>query len=562
MDSTAPPLRTALFAVAALAYLAGTALAAWAVIAACDGRLISWLDDAYIHMAMARNLLEHGVYGVTPHGFTTSSSSPAWVILLSVGYALLGVSEWLPFAVNAVATLVLLFCAASILTRPADTIAGGELGPRWRMIDAPWPAACAVVGMVALVATVAPITLTLAAMEHVAHAALMLYATDILARRLCGEEAEEMPTGASVHLPLLLLPLVRYESLWLPVIAAALAIGRRQWFAAIAMPAAASVGVVAVGAWSCDAGWWFLPVSILAKTSLVPGAAADGGALYVAKFLLWYPFKRLLLNAPILLAIMAMSATTLAVAVARDRDNARTAWFLALAMFVGGAWTHATFRQFGWGGRYEGYLLAMGCVFLPAALARLRPDVRAFRSRPALMAGLPLLALLTGLVVHRTVVMHRGPGAAAATVWQRDFWPADFVAQHFGGGSVMAMNIGALSWISSPRLTDVLALGDREVAGLLAAGRLDNAALIDLARRRGVTVAILFDADYRRWVGAPPPFVRVATGRPQAAPENAFAFYATTPERAAELARALQTYVGERTTRVTLTVEPAWSTRR
>jgi len=72
-----------------------------------DGHLVYALDDAYIHMAMAKNLATHGVWGVTPNGFTSSSSSPLWVLLLAVSYRLLGVTHLVPLLLNAIFAITL-----------------------------------------------------------------------------------------------------------------------------------------------------------------------------------------------------------------------------------------------------------------------------------------------------------------------------------------------------------------------------------------------------------------------------------------------------------------------
>src|SRR5690242_17300955 len=64
------------------------------------GQFAYALDDAYIHMAMARNVVQHGVWGITRHGFTSSSSSPLWTLLLSAVGAVAGIHDLTPLLLN------------------------------------------------------------------------------------------------------------------------------------------------------------------------------------------------------------------------------------------------------------------------------------------------------------------------------------------------------------------------------------------------------------------------------------------------------------------------------
>ena len=88
----------------AILLVAVSVLVAWSL-RRSGGQLVYALDDAYIHMAMARNLAEHGVFGVTRYGYhrlLIFLAFPYWAGLLVAQWSTLIVaSAFLPLLLPA-----------------------------------------------------------------------------------------------------------------------------------------------------------------------------------------------------------------------------------------------------------------------------------------------------------------------------------------------------------------------------------------------------------------------------------------------------------------------------
>src|SRR5262245_53231634 len=113
---SAQPARWPL-AVSAGVFGAGVTFTVWTAIQQADGSLVYSLDDAYIHMAMAKNLALHGVWGCTPFHFSSSSSSLLWTTILALTYFVTGVREVTPLVLNTLLALLTLAIADRYLAR-------------------------------------------------------------------------------------------------------------------------------------------------------------------------------------------------------------------------------------------------------------------------------------------------------------------------------------------------------------------------------------------------------------------------------------------------------------
>ncbi|MCZ7546473.1 MAG: hypothetical protein M5R40_24405 [Anaerolineae bacterium] len=134
-----------------------------------QGHLVYALDDAYIHMAIAKNLSQHGVWGVTRYAFSSSSSSILWTLSLAVVYALFGVNEVAPLIFNVIAAVLIAALVNRVLSRE---------GRNATYVVVAWLA-------VMFLTPVAP--LVLAGMEHVAQILIDIAFVYVAARALADD---------------------------------------------------------------------------------------------------------------------------------------------------------------------------------------------------------------------------------------------------------------------------------------------------------------------------------------------------------------------------------------
>ncbi len=455
-----------------------------ACLARNDGRFVYCVDDAYIHLALAKNLALHGVYGVRPDEFAGASSSLAWPWMLALVGRLFGSAELAPLVFGLVAAVALAWLVFAVVR---------EASPRAS-------ARGAVAASLAVLFLVPVVPVVFVGMEHVPHALAML----ALARAGAHEATRIAPRGSLRDAPSLraagILALfafaassLRYETWFLAGPLVLLLAARRRVVGALAVVLGAATPDVAYALFARAHGAPMLPLSVLLKRT------------HVESWKLPYLAYQHLLENPHALVVLVLVALAWSVRFARARyasDALQALLALAFVTFL----AHVTLAQLGWFFRYEAYAMTLALTaFAAAALEQRAEAVRAARALllPLLIGTLPLTA--------RALGGHRAVPLASGNIADQQITVARFFAEECRGDHVAVNDIGAVSYEGDVRALDLMGLGSPRVAaarGYHIDQGLPEGALADIAASEGVSVAAVYD-DW--FAGAlPPTWVPVA----------------------------------------------------
>lgn len=442
------------------------------IVTANDANFIYPVDDTYIHMAIAKNIVQHRVWGVTSHEFSSSSSSILWPILLSGAYLVPGVHDTAPLVLNLLAGIGLLcvlhaFFLAVRLPLVLDSV------------------------LLLLLIVVAPLpNVIFVGMEHtlqcLCFTALVCYGTLLL----CRQERSGKERLALSGLCCLAVS-VRYEGLLITVVVCLLFLLKRDRLSAVFAIAGAALPVVSYGFISVAYGSWFWPNSVLIK-----GREVQGGIPLLSLFrkLFVYVWGARLQRLEHVYVPIALSIAGTAAIVLRERslDNVAVLITTIAAVVTLG---HLTFSNIGFF-RYDVYLATIAIAALGAVIGHLWEEAACI-SPPwhvtTAACGFLIVALAPAIWYGRTQAGLLVP--ASQDIYAQQYHTGLFAARYYAGEPLAINDIGAVCYLADPRLFDIYGLGSRSVAAAKLARSYTAARFSELADQSRARIAMIYRGD-------------------------------------------------------------------
>ena len=431
-----------------------------------DGKLFYALDDPYIHLAVAEQILAGG-YGVNAGELASPSSSILYPFLL-VPLEALGLGQQGP---------ILLGLAA------AGATAWLASGTVWHFVERPRSAGSTVLLYLLLpliLLSVNLYALPLLGMEHSLH---VLAVVAVMCGLLRLEKGKRVPLLLTAGV--ILGPLLRFESYALSLAVVLVLPFWGKWRTAL-LYLFFIVAPLGIYAYSMSRlGLPLLPSSVMTKSgvsaSLVSGTLADDLKVRLVQWM------KTMERAEARVMVFAAAMCILALAF-QERVTRRAYTVAFVAVSALGA--HVLVGDYGWWSRYEVYAVAIALV----ALAALWGPVLRGATLNTVFLTLGLATILGNMSIRYAYTTARTP-MAAQNIYLQQHQMHRFATEFFPY-PVAVNDLGQTSYHNPNYVLDLWGLGSEEARARRARG-LKREDVRELAEARDVAYAMV----YRAWLG-------------------------------------------------------------
>jgi hypothetical protein len=443
------------------------------------------LDDPFIHMQLARNLAQHGTWGINPSEFASASSSVLYTLLLTLLFKIFPVNILIPFVINVIAAIVLL-----------------TVIHRWLLRQQAGMVARTVILLLVVVFAPLPI-LIISGMEHILQCIFsFLFITSFagwMEQKPAAGSGKEWRLPWRIFVYAMLLTGIRYEGLFLVMSAGLILLFNRKVMAAIGLGLAASLLIVIFGIYSVGKGSYFLPNSVLMKSDSIRPSLS--GIVEFIKNTLIYKWSLVSaqMTAPGAPGVSLTASQRLLVLLPltflffMEPLRQKRSWFYFLILVTGCTLVHLSLAATGWFYRYEAYLVVCSVVILSMIY---------YRWGAAYLKGKPGIAMaMTGLLafmvffpfVLRSAAAYSKARQACVNIYDQQYQMGQFLRKYYKGDTVAANDIGAISFYGDLNVVDLWGLGNIEVARSRKGLYWTPVFLDSLVRARKVKLAIVYE---------------------------------------------------------------------
>lgn len=490
------------------------------------GKFIYTLDDAYIHLACAKNLVISNVWGVTQYELSPATSSPVWTMLLSILFSAFGVNDLIPLIVNFLLASILLYVIFSLLKQY-------HVSDFFNVI----------VLITVIVLTPLPFFI-FSGMEHILHAILTILFLKYSAQSLCQSDIKNKFGKSDKYLLLTsgFLILVRYESIILLFIIVALFLIKKKYSTGIIQLVTGLALPCLFGIYLILKDGYFLPNPVMLKGNFF-NSINDLSSAPVIENTFWYLelSKKILIFFLITLVLFYIQI-----------KSANNFWskiplmlfVLMIMIFIQKiGFLPAVFR-------YDAYLVITSIAVNSLAVYdyckkkyNLDLNSKLLRNKIALI----IFIIYSVCLIYKSYDFEY-TFIASKNIYEQQYQMSRFTDKYYSGQHIALNDIGAVNYYSDIHCLDLIGLASNDVAKEKLNGSFNTDAMNEIAKKNKLKIAIVYDEWFRDESGIPDEWIKAGEWKitdNYICGSDYISFYAVDKNEITNLKENLKSFAGE-----------------
>ncbi|MCW3162103.1 hypothetical protein [Chryseobacterium oryctis] len=396
------------------------------------------LDDAYIHLAIAKNFAIHKVWGMTPYRFSSSSSSPIFTFILSVLIYIFGNNELIPLVFNLICSVFCIYYLNKYYSQYLDKNRNVVIASLFTLFFA-------VVQLQIL-----------SGMEHVLQC-LIIIVNVFFFQKWSRQDFESSNAAYWFYFTIALLGLVRFESMFYFVAFAFLFVCLKRFKDALLVILFGFIPILIFGFFNYQEDGYFFPNSVVVK-----GTSIDFSGNYMlqithflSKIFLNVTFYKIGFFPLLMVVVFTFRDYKKGFSLKQMIENNFLLYVFTITLLL-----HGVFGNFRGFFRYEAYLMVgFAMVFIPKIISFFINPVGYFKSdwiMTVLILGNIMLMFYKSGYGHRMII------SGSDDIYQQQIQSGKFLNKYYNTSKVVANDIGAICYFSDIHLFDFAGLASVE----------------------------------------------------------------------------------------------------